>query len=473
VTGSTPLRATVVGGGLAGCEAAWALAERGIDVTIREMRPVVPTAAHQSDRLAELVCSNSFKSIELANAHGLLKAELTQLGSLLLRAAAEASVPAGAALAVDRDIFSRLVHERVMAHPRIRVERGEVTELPSSGVVATGPLTSEALAQAIIQRLTPEPAERGPVARAQHESRVPPQLALAFYDAIAPIVSRDSLDHDRLYAMSRYGKGEGDDYLNAPMNRDEYDAFIAALTTADQFTAHEFDKVPYFEGCLPVEEMARRGPETLRFGPMKPVGLPDPRTGRDPYAVVQLRREDRAGQMWNLVGFQTRLRMPEQKRILALIPGLEQAEILRYGSIHRNSYINSPSALREGLIAPDDPTLFFAGQLTGVEGYTESLGTGLMAGINLARVLRGKVPVVPPPTTMLGALYRYLREADPNHFQPMNANWGLVEELDMAPGGSAARRLGGKKKLPKDAKKELMIERAQQDFTAWIGQLNA
>jgi methylenetetrahydrofolate--tRNA-(uracil-5-)-methyltransferase len=469
VTGSIPLRATVVGGGLAGCEAAWALAERGIDVTLREMRPVVRTAAHQSDRLAELVCSNSFKSLELANAHGLLKAELTQLGSLLLRAAAEASVPAGAALAVDREIFSQLVHQQVMAHPRITVERGEVTALPSPGIVATGPLTSEALAQAIIDRLSLEGGD--PEGRPYHIDSGAPRLALAFYDAIAPIVSGESLDHGRLYAMSRYGKGEGDDYLNAPMNREEYDAFIAALTTADQFTAHEFDKVPYFEGCLPVEEMARRGPETLRFGPMKPVGLPDPRTGRDPYAVVQLRREDRGGQMWNLVGFQTRLRIPEQKRILGLIPGLEGAEVLRYGSIHRNSYINSPSVLREGLIAPGDPALFFAGQLTGVEGYTESLGTGLLAGINLARVLHGKAPTVPPPTTMLGALYRYLREADPKHFQPMNANWGLVEELDMSPGGSAAARLGGKKKLPKDAKKELMIARAQQDFSDWQGKL--
>jgi methylenetetrahydrofolate--tRNA-(uracil-5-)-methyltransferase len=458
-----------VGGGLAGCEAAWALAERGIEVTIREMRPVVRTAAHQSDRLAELVCSNSFKSTELANAHGLLKAELTQLGSILLQAAGEASVPAGAALAVDREIFSRLVHERVTAHPRITVERGEVTELPSPGIVATGPLTSEALAQAIIARLTPEAGD--PVGRPYNTSSEGAaeaggaKLALAFYDAIAPIVSRDSLDHERLYAMSRYGKGEGDDYLNAPMNRDEYDAFIAALTTADQFTAHEFDKVPYFEGCLPVEEMARRGPETLRFGPMKPVGLPDPRTGRDPYAVVQLRREDRAGQMWNLVGFQTRLRMPEQKRILALIPGLEQAEILRYGSIHRNSYINSPSALREGLVAPGDPTLFFAGQVTGVEGYTESLGTGLMAGINLARALRGKVPAVPPPTTMLGALYRYLREADPTHFQPMNANWGLVEEL-----GQAVGRAGGRK-LRQDVKKALLVVSAQTDFGLWLPSL--
>ena len=433
---------TVVGGGLAGCEAAWALAERGASVVIREMRPVVRTAAHQSDRLAELVCSNSFKSTELSNAHGLLKAELTQLGSLLLPIAEQARVPAGSALAVDRDVFSALVHERVAAHPRISIERGEVTELPSPGIIATGPLTSEALATAITARLGGS--------------------ALAFYDAIAPIVSAESLDQERLYAMSRYGKGDGDDYLNAPMTREEYEAFIAALTLADQFTAHEFDQVPYFEGCLPVEEMARRGPETLRFGPMKPVGLPDPRTGRDPYAVVQLRREDRAAQMWNLVGFQTRLRIPEQRRVFGMIPGMGNAEYLRFGSIHRNAYLNSPATLGPALTARDDERLFFAGQLTGVEGYTESLGTGLLAGINLARRLEGKPASVPPPTTMLGGLYRYLREADPRHFQPMNANYGLLEPLDE----STARQTGGRSR--KDAKKEALVARARRDFDVWL-----
>jgi len=433
---------TVVGGGLAGCEAAWALAERGASVVIREMRPLVPTAAHHSDRLAELVCSNSFKSTELSNAHGLLKAELMQLGSLLLPIAEQARVPAGAALAVDREVFSSLVHERVASHPRITVERGEVTELPSPGVIATGPLTSDALAASITRRLG--------------------GTALAFYDAIAPIVSSESLDHERLYAMSRYGKGDGDDYLNAPMTREEYEAFIAALTLADQFTAHEFDQVPYFEGCLPVEEMARRGPETLRFGPMKPVGLPDPRTGRDPYAVVQLRREDRSAQMWNLVGFQTRLRIPEQRRVFGMIPGLRNAEFLRFGSIHRNAYLNSPASLGPALTARDDDRLFFAGQLTGVEGYTESLGTGLLAGINLARRLEGKPVWVPPSTTMLGGLYRYLREADPKHFQPMNANYGLLDPLDE----SVARRVGGRSR--KDAKKEALVARARKDFDAWL-----
>ena len=357
--------ATVVGGGLAGSEAAWALAAAGVEVTLHEMRPAVRTPAHQTDRLAELVCSNSFKSLEPGNAHGLLKAELRRMGSLLLGCAEEARVPGGAALAVDREAFSALVHARVTAHPRIRVERGEVAALPSPGIVATGPLTSDALAAAITARLG--------------------TASLAFYDAIAPIVSAESLDHGPLYALSRYGKGGGDDYLNAPMSAEEYNGFISALVEADQFSAHGFDEVPYFEGCLPVEEMARRGPETLRFGPMKPVGLPDPRTGRDPHAVVQLRREDRAGQMWNLVGFQTRLRIPEQKRVFGMIPGLGQAEFLRYGSIHRNAYLNSPAALGTALTAKDDDRLFYAGQLTGVEGYTESLGTGLLAGINLAR----------------------------------------------------------------------------------------
>jgi methylenetetrahydrofolate--tRNA-(uracil-5-)-methyltransferase len=426
--------ATVVGGGLAGSEAAWALAERGVQVTLYEMRPGTPTAAHQTDRLAEIVCSNSFKSEDLTNAHGLLKAELRALGSLLLPCADAARVPGGTALVVDRDLFSRAVHERVTSHPNISVVRDEVAELPDAGVIATGPLTSERLGAAIVARLG--------------------SSSLAFYDAIAPIVSADTVDMSRLYALSRYGKGGGDDYLNAPMDAAEYNRFLDALIEADQFQGHAFDQVPYFEGCLPVEEMARRGRETLRFGPMKPVGLPHPRTGREPYAVVQLRREDRAGQMWNLVGFQTRLRIPEQQRVFRSIPGLESAEFLRYGSIHRNSYINSPASLGAGLTARDNDRLFFAGQLTGVEGYTESLGTGILSGINLARRLEGLPVTAPPPTTMLGGLYRYLREADPKHFQPMNANFGLLEPL---PG-----------KIKKDRKKELLVERAHADFGAWL-----
>jgi methylenetetrahydrofolate--tRNA-(uracil-5-)-methyltransferase len=423
---------TVVGGGLAGTEAAWALAERGVDVTLVEMRPARATPAHQTSRLAELVCSNTFKSVDLTNAHGLLKAELRELGSLLLPLADQARVPGGSALAVDRDIFSRLADERVRAHPRITVRTEEATALPSPGVVATGPLTSDGLADAIAARLGTG--------------------ALAFYDAIAPIVSGDSLDHDRLFAASRYGKG-GDDYLNAPMTCEQYEAFIDALIAGDQYAGHDFDQAPYFEGCMPLEEMARRGRETPRFGPMKPVGLPDPATGREAHAVLQLRREDAAGQMWNLVGCQTRLRIPEQRTIFSMIPGLEQAEFLRFGSIHRNAYLNTPATLGAGLTARDDGRLFFAGQLTGVEGYTESLGTGLLAGINLARVLRGDAALIPPPTTMLGGLYRYLRDADPRHFQPMNANFGLLDPL---PG-----------RVKKDRKRELLAERAMNDFRAW------
>ncbi|HEV8305662.1 MAG TPA: methylenetetrahydrofolate--tRNA-(uracil(54)-C(5))-methyltransferase (FADH(2)-oxidizing) TrmFO [Gemmatimonadales bacterium] len=426
----------VVGGGLAGSEAAWALAERGIRVTLREMRPVKMTAAHQTDRLAELVCSNTFKSVEPTNAHGLLKAEMRRLGSLVLQAADEARVPGGAALAVDRVAFAEGVQRRLLAHPNISLVRGEVTALPSSAVIATGPLTSDALAGAIAARLGVR--------------------SLAFYDAIAPIVAADSLDLSRLFRASRYGKGGGDDYLNAPLTQSEYEAFVAALVAGEQFRpgpGHEFDQVPYFEGCLPIEEMAERGVETLRFGPMKGVGL----VGQ-PYAVVQLRQEDRAGQMWNLVGFQTRLKIPDQQRIFRTIPGLEHAEFLRYGSIHRNSYLNAPQALTPHLSAKDDPQLLFAGQLTGVEGYTESAATGLLAGINLARMLGGEEPLVPPPTTMLGALYRYLREADPAHFQPMNANFGLVEPLE-------------KPVKDKGKKKEKLVERAMGEIDRFARQI--
>jgi methylenetetrahydrofolate--tRNA-(uracil-5-)-methyltransferase len=405
----------IIGGGLAGSEAAWQLAQRGHDVIVHEMRGVRGTAAHKTDRLAELVCSNTFKSTEISNAHGLLKAEMRRLGSVVLEAADAARVPGGSALTVDRDVFSRGVHERVTQHPRITVVREEVTSIPSPGIIATGPLTSDTLAESIRARLGVE--------------------SLAFYDAIAPIVSHESIDLDIVFRASRYGKetmtDAGDDgaYLNCPFTREQYEAFINALVEADQHHGHDFDQAPYFEGCMPAEEMAKRGRETLRFGPMKPVGLRDPRTSKDAHAVLQLRMEDRAGRMWNLVGFQTRLRIPEQQRVFRMIPGLENAEFLRYGSIHRNSYVNSPAALTPHLSLRDDPQVLFAGQLTGVEGYTESTATGLLAGINLSRLLAGQEPVIPPPTTMLGALYRYLREADPKHFQPMNANFGLVDDL--------------------------------------------
>ena len=432
---------SILGGGLAGSEAAWQLAERGHDVVIHEMRPEIRTPAHKTGRLAELVCSNTFKSTETTNAHGLLKEEMRLLGSLILWAADQARVPGGTALAVDRDLFSQAVDDRIHSHPRIRIDRGEATRLASPTIVATGPLTSDALAEDIRRTLGAE--------------------SLAFYDAIAPIISRESIDESVVFLASRYGKGtmQGEDgavgsYLNCPFDRAQYEQFIDALIQADQHQGHDFDQVPYFEGCMPVEEMARRGRDTLRFGPLKPVGLRDPRTGRDAWAVVQLRREDRAGQMWNLVGFQTRLRIPEQQRIVRMIPGLQNAEFLRYGSIHRNSYINTPSALTPHLSLRDDPRVLFAGQLTGVEGYTESSATGLLAGVNLARLMDGEEPVIPPPTTMLGGLYRYLREADSAHFQPMNANFGLLDELD--------ERLRDKHR-----KRELLAERALDEMRRW------
>lgn len=429
----------VVGGGLAGSEAAWQLAERGYPVVLHEMRPVRGTPAHKTDRLAELVCSNTFKSTETTNAHGLLKAEMRILGCMVLQAAAAARVPGGSALTVDRDVFSRAVHERVTSHPGITVARDEVTDLASPGIIATGPLTSDALATAIRERLGVE--------------------SLAFYDAIAPIVARDSIDESIVFRASRYDKETMPDeiegaYLNCPMTREQYDAFLDALVAADLATAHEFDSALYFEGCMPAEEMARRGRDTLRFGPMKPVGLLDPRTGKRPYAVVQLRMEDRAGQMWNIVGFQTRLRYPEQQRVFRLIPGLENAEFLRFGSIHRNSYINSPAALTPYLSLRDDSRVLFAGQLTGVEGYTESTATGLIAAINLSRMLNGLDPMIPPPTTMLGALYRYLRDADPRHFQPMNANFGLVDPLPQPI-------------KDKQLKRERIAARALSDLERW------
>jgi methylenetetrahydrofolate--tRNA-(uracil-5-)-methyltransferase len=434
-------RVTVIGGGLAGSEAAWQLATRGFEVSLHEMRPVTTTPAHKTDRLAELVCSNTFKSTELTNAHGLLKAEMRLLGSLILEVADAARVAAGSALAVDRDVFAATVTARIMSDDRISVVREEVATINAPCVIATGPLTSERLADAIRARLGIG--------------------ALAFYDAIAPIVARDSIDDSLVFRASRYGKetmdGADDEgaYLNCPMSREQYDAFLDALISADQYHGHEFDEVPYFEGCMPVEVMAKRGRDTMRFGPLKPVGLRDPRTGREAYAVVQLRQEDRAGRMWNLVGFQTRLRIPEQQRVLRMIPGLADAEFLRYGSIHRNSYLNSPEALSAHLAVRDEPAALFAGQITGVEGYTESSATGLLAGINLARILSGDDPVIPPPTTMIGALYRYMNEADPKHFQPMNANFGLLDELP--------EQIRDKKR-----KREMFSERALGDMQTWI-----
>ena len=425
---------TVVGGGLAGCEAALALAERGRNVKLVEMRPVKGTPAHQTDGLGELVCTNSFKSERPATAHGQLKREMQHLGSALLAAAGESRVPAGAALAVDRLLFSNALTGRVEDHPGIEIVREEAKEIPEGPVVvATGPLTSDALAGAIA-------AELG-------------HGGLAFYDAIAPIVHGESLNLEIAFAAGRYRQDP--DYLNCPLAETEYDAFIGALRRADVYDGHDWEKIPYFEGCLPIEVMAARGHDTLRYGPMKPVGLRDPRTGRRPHAVVQLRREDRAGQMWNLVGFQTRLRTGEQGRVFTMIPGLENAEFLRWGSIHRNTYLNFPAHLTKYGSSRRRPDLFFAGQLTGVEGYTESAASGILAGIGMDRVLSGEQPLLPPPETMMGALYRYLREADPGDFQPMNSNWGLVDHMPGAPRRKALRR-------------EALAERADRCFRGWI-----
>jgi methylenetetrahydrofolate--tRNA-(uracil-5-)-methyltransferase len=425
----------VAGGGLAGCEAAWQLAERGHDVTLAEMRPVRPTPAHQTEDLAELVCTNSFKSEDLTNAHGLLKAEMRDLGSVLLEAAREARVAAGTALAVDRTRFARAVTARIAAHPRITIERREVTALPDGPtVIASGPLTSEALTNSIQGIL----GDGG----------------LAFYDSIAPIIAGDSIDFDIAFYASRWGRGEGDDYINCPMSREEYEAFLAALRAADVYPGHEWENIPYFEGCLPIEVMAARGDDTLRFGPMKPVGLRDPRSERRPYAVVQLRREDQEGRMWNMVGFQTRLRTGEQKIVFRMIPGLGNAEFLRTGSIHRNTYLNFPAALNHYGAPHARPDIIFAGQLTGVEGYMESSASGILAGINLHRIASGLDPVVPPPTTMMGGLMRYLRVASPGAFQPMNSNFGLLDSMD------------GRIR-DKDKRREALVERARRDFAAW------
>jgi methylenetetrahydrofolate--tRNA-(uracil-5-)-methyltransferase len=433
---ATTSPALVVGGGLAGCEAAWQLAERGHAVTLVEMRPVRSTPAHQTQHLAELVCTNSFKSEDHHNAHGLLKAEMRDLGSILLDAADASRVPAGQALAVDRDIFARAMSERIEQHPGITLERREVTELPDApAVIATGPLTSDALTASIAALL--------------HDS------GLAFYDSIAPIIASDSIDTGLAFYASRWDKGGEDDYLNCPMSREEYETFIRELRAADVYPGHDWEAIPYFEGCLPIEVMAERGADTLRFGPMKPVGLRDPRTGKRPWAVVQLRREDQTGQMWNMVGFQTRLRTAEQRRIFRMIPGLHNAEFLRMGSIHRNTYLNFPAELTSYGAARARPDLVFAGQLTGVEGYTESAASGILAGINMHRLLTGLEPVLPPPSTMLGALMRYLRTAEPGRFQPMNSNFGLLEPLaeHVRDKGERRRRL---------------VLHARDSFAAWI-----
>lgn len=395
---------TVVGGGLAGCEAALQLLSRGFGVKMFEMRPAKTTGAHGTDGLAELVCSNSLKSEAEETASGTLKAELDALGCKLLALARECRVPSGSALAVDRELFSAAVERELAAYPRFGLVREEVTDIPSApAIVATGPLTSDALAK----RLGELTGEEN----------------LHFYDAIAPIVELSSVDMEHAYFGGRYGRG--DDYLNLPMEREEYRAFREALVSAETVVLHDFEKKELFEGCMPIEEIARRGEDAMRFGPLRPVGLRDPRTGKGAYAVVQLRRENAAGDCWNMVGFQTNLTFGEQRRVFGMIPALREAEFLRFGVMHRNTYLNSAGKLNACFRFAGDDVLYAAGQLTGVEGYVESIMSGLVAGVSLARELDGKDPAVPPETTVIGALARYVADAGTG-FQPMNANFGLL-----------------------------------------------
>jgi methylenetetrahydrofolate--tRNA-(uracil-5-)-methyltransferase len=449
---------TIVGGGLAGSEAAWQVAARGVSVVLHEMRPVRPTAVHHTDGLAELVCSNSFRGDKLDNAVGLLKEEMRRLGSLVMRSADIARVPAGAALAVDRERFSAEVTAAISSHPLVTVRREEVTRIPPNDdgpvVLATGPLTSDALS-----------ADIASLVGADH---------LYFYDAISPIVLADSIDRTKVYRASRWGRSlrwsvedksdaaspacgidDGDgDYLNCPLTREEYEAFYNALMTAEQAPLHDVDEPRFFEGCLPIEVMASRGVDTLRFGPMKPVGLRDPRTGREAYAVVQLRQDNLAGDHFSLVGFQTRMKWGEQARVLRLIPGLEQAEFVRFGMIHRNTYVNAPTVLRDTWQTRSRDDLFFAGQMSGVEGYVESAASGLMAGRNAASFVLGEPLAVPPRTTALGALAYYVSHADPKHYVPSNIAFGLMPPLDQGP-----RR--------KPDRKQALSARALEDLQAW------
>ena len=405
----TPI-VNVIGAGLAGSEAAWQIAKRGVLVRLYEMRPVKQTPAHHTDKFAELVCSNSLRANNLTNAVGVIKEEMRQLDSIIIEAADNCSVPAGGALAVDRHEFSGYITEKVKNHPLVEVIHEEVTEIPDEGitVIATGPLTSKALADKI-QQLTGEDY-------------------LYFYDAAAPIIEKDSIDMDKVYLKSRYDKGEAA-YLNCPMTEDEFYAFQKALVEAEKAPLNEFEKEKYFEGCMPIEVMAERGPKTMLFGPMKPVGLEDPKTGKRPFAVVQLRQDDAAGTLYNIVGFQTHLKWGAQKEVFRMIPGLENVEIVRYGVMHRNTFINSPKALAPTYQLKSKPNIFFAGQMTGVEGYVESAGSGLIAGINAAHLALQQDLYIFPAETALGSMARYITEADPKHFQPMNVNFGLFPAL--------------------------------------------
>ena len=426
---------TIIGAGLAGCEAAWQAANRGIAVTLHEMKPEKFSPAHHMPGLAELVCSNSLRGDSLENAVGLLKEELRRCGSLVMEAAEATRVPAGGALAVDRQLFSDYVTRKISSHLLITLEHGEVVDLPSEGivVVASGPLTSDALADSL-SLLTGD--------------------RLYFYDAIAPIVSAESLDMTKVFAASRYGKGDGDDYLNCPLNEAEYLCFVENLVAAEKVPGRDFEKIIHFEGCMPVETMAGRGVETLRFGPMKPVGLPDPRTGVEPHAVIQLRAENREKTMYNLVGFQTKLTYGEQRRVFRMIPGLENVDFVRLGSMHRNTFINSPTLLQPTQQLKGDPRIIFAGQITGVEGYVESAASGFLAGISAACLARETATPLPPPETALGALIGHITNADARHFQPMNVNYGLFPEL---PG-----------RVKKKERRQLLAERALTSLEEWL-----
>ena len=425
----------IIGGGLAGSEAAWQAATRGARVTLYEMRPKEPTPAHKTGFLAELVCSNSLGSGDILSAPGILKEEMRRLNSLIIRVADDVRVPAGSAVAVDRDQFSQRITRTLEEHPNIRILHEEIKDIPMDCVcvIATGPLTSDSLAGSI-RALTQE-------------------KSLYFYDAISPIINADSIDMDRVFRASRYDKGTAD-YLNCPMDQATYDLFYDALMKADKVQPKEFEKVPYFEGCIPIEVMAERGPQTMLFGPLKPVGLEHPKTGLRPHAVVQLRAENHHGSCYNMVGFQTKLTYPEQRRVLRMIPGLEKAEFLRYGSLHRNTFINSPRLLTETLQLKARGTTFFAGQLVGVEGYTESAAMGGLAGINAMRRLAGLPLLTPPLTSAHGSLIHYLTTCDPNHFQPMNTNYGIFPPLP--------QRI-----RDKEEKRRLIGERAVKDFEEW------
>ena len=444
-TGSLAARegVTVIGGGLAGCEAAWQAARRGVSVTLYEMKPQRYSPAHRSPDFAELVCSNSLRSDIATNAVGLLKEEMRRLSSLILAAADETAVPAGKALAVDRQAFSARVTETIEAHPLIEVRREALREIPKTGrvILATGPLTAPELARDLKRLLGDE--------------------YLYFYDALSPIVYADSIDHSVAFRASRYEDGAGD-YLNIPLDEAQYAVFVDSLLVAETVPLHPFEASLYFEGCLPIEEMARRGPQTLAYGPMKPVGLVDPRTGKRPFAVIQLRHEDKRGVLYNLVGFQTKLRIGEQRRIFGALPALSEAVFARFGSVHRNTYVNAPKRLTATLETRARPGLYLAGQLAGVEGYVESAALGLLAGIHAACAARGVAAPLPPDETAHGALLQYLQNADPKHFQPMNVNFGLFPAL-----------AGVRKKLRKREKNERLAERALAGLGAYVAAVTA